>query len=192
MQLRWMDWLWFLITFAGFQTVPTTEVTATQLMTKFLGINPTNTRRKRAASLYLNDVVIVMDGSSSIGRCEFERGRAAMMNLILAASKRTGADEKFAAVTFSNSASVNFKFLPYSAAQQQLMRISYPGGGSNTQAGLEMAKTLFQDSSAGEINNIKHAIMELSNWKYFKHYYYYSYYYFYYYYYYYYYYYWPV
>ena len=129
-------------------------------MTKFLGINPTNTGRKRAASLYLSDVVIVMDGSSSIGRCEFEGGRAAMMNLILAASKKPGFDEKFAAVTFSNSASVNFKFLPYSAARQQVMMISYPGGGSNTQAGLEMAKTLFQDFSAGEINNIKQAIIK--------------------------------
>ena len=155
MQLRWIDWLWFLITFAGFQTVPTTEVTATQLMTKFLGINPTNTLRKRAASLYLSDVVIVMDGSSSIGRCEFESGKVAMKNLILAASKRSRFDEKYAAVTVSNSASVNFKFLPYSAAQQQLMRISYPGGGSNTQAGLEMAKKLFQDYSAGEMKQHK-------------------------------------
>ena len=118
-------------------------------MTKFLGINPTNTRGKRSASLF--DVVIVMDGSGSVGRCEFESGKVAMKNLILAASKGSGFDEKYAAVTFSNSASVNFKFLPYSAAQQQLMRISYPGGGSNTQAGLEMAKTLFQDSSAGEM-----------------------------------------
>ena len=102
-----------------------------------------------------------MDGSSSIGRCEFERGRAAMMNLILARlSKWRRPDEKFAAVTFSNSASVNFKFLPLSAVRQQLRNISYPGGGSNTQAGLEMAKTLFQDSSAGEINNIKHAIIK--------------------------------
>ena len=149
MQLRWMDWLWFLITSAGFQTVPTTEVTASQLMTKFLGINPTNTRGKRSAPL--SDVVIVMDGSGSIGRCEFERGKAAMMNLLLASSKGSGFDEKYAAVTFSNSASVNFKFLPYSAAQQQLMMISYPGGWTNTQAGLEMAKTLFQDSSAGEM-----------------------------------------
>ena len=149
MQLRWMDWLWFLITSAGFQTVPTTEVTASQLMTKFLGINPTNTRGKRSAPL--SDVVIVMDGSGSIGRCEFERGKAAMKNLILASSKGSGFDEKYAAVTFSNSASVNFKFLPYSAAQQQLMMISYPDGWTNTQAGLEMAKTLFQDSSAGEM-----------------------------------------
>ena len=118
-------------------------------MTKFLGINPTNTRGKRSASVF--DVVIVMDGSGSIGRCEFERGKAAMKNMILSASEDTGPDEKFAAVTFSNSASVNFKFLPHSAAQQRLMMISYPGGGTNTQAGLEMAKTLFQDSSAGEM-----------------------------------------
>ena len=153
MQLRWMEWLWFLIILAGFQTVPTPEVTATQLMTKFLGINPTNTRGKRSASLF--DVVIVMDGSGSVGGCEFERGKAAMKNLILSASEDTRVDEKFAAVTFSSSAYVNFNFLSPSAAQQQLMRISYRGGGTNTQAGLEMAKTLFQGSSAGEMKQHK-------------------------------------
>ena len=78
-----------------------------------------------------------------------------MMNLILAASKGSGFDEKYAAVTFSSSAYVNFNFLSPSAAQQQLMRISYPGGGTNTQAGLEMAKTLFQGSSAGEMKQHK-------------------------------------
>ena len=123
-------------------------------MTKFLGINPPNTRAKRSAPLF--DVMIVIDGSGSIGKCEFERGKAAMMNLLLAASEDTGADEKFAAVTFSSSARVNFNFLSPSAAQQLLMAISYPGGGTNTQAGLEMAKTsLFQSSSAGEMKQHK-------------------------------------
>ena len=92
-----------------------------------------------------------MDGSGSVGKCEFEIGKAAMSNTILSASLNARFDEKFAAVTFSSSVRVNFKFLPYSAARQQLMRISYPGGGSNTQAGLEMAKRLFQDSSAGKM-----------------------------------------
>ena len=118
-------------------------------MTKFLDINATNIRRKRTT--LLSDVVIVMDGSGSVGKCEFDRGKAAMKNMILSASADTSVDDKFAAVTFSTSASVNFKFLPPSAAQQQFMRISYPNGAwKNTQAGLEMAKRLFQDSSAGK------------------------------------------
>lgn len=122
-------------------------------MSKFLGINPTNTRRKRAKPLY--DVVIVMDGSGSVGKCEFDRGKAAMNNLLLAASADNSVDEKFAAVTFSTSARVNFKFLLPSAAQKQFTRISYPNGWTNTQAGLEMAKTLFLDSSAGKMKHHK-------------------------------------
>ena len=118
-------------------------------MTKFLDINATNIRRKRTT--LLSDVVIVMDGSGSVGKCEFDRGKAAMKNMILSASADTSVDDKFAAVTFSSSARVNFKFLSPSAAQQRFMRISYPGGMTNTQAGLETAKTLFQDSSAGKM-----------------------------------------
>ena len=122
-------------------------------MSKFLGINPTNTRRKRTTSL--SDIVIVMDGSGSVGKCQFDRGKAAMKNVILSASEDKKVDEMFAAVTFSTSASVNFRFLSPSAVQQQFMRISYPNGFTNTQAGLEMAKTLFEDSSAGKMKQHK-------------------------------------
>ena len=122
-------------------------------MSKFLDINPTNTRRKRAKPF--EDVVIVMDGSGSVGKCEFERGKAAMNNLILSAYEDNRFDEKFAAVTFSTSARVNFKFLLPSAALKQFTRISYPNGWTNTQAGLEMAKTLFLDSSAGKMKHHK-------------------------------------
>ena len=128
--------------------IPTPEVTATQFMTNFLGISSTNRRRKRTT--LPTDNVIVIDGSGSIGSCEFERGKVALQNSMLA-SHNKGRDVKYAAVTFSDLASKNFGFLPYKQAKGKLMSISYPNGMTNTQAGLAMAKTLFEDFSAGEM-----------------------------------------
>ena len=62
---------------------------------------------------------------------------------------KPGTDTKYAAVTFSTSASVNFKFLPYSSAASEIMKIPYPGGSTNTQAGLAEAERMFDDPSSG-------------------------------------------
>ena len=121
-------------------------------MTNFLFINPTNTRRKRQAFTQLIDNVIVMDGSGSVGDCEFRRGKVAIKNLMKSANAiavKAGYDEKYAAVTFSTSASVNFKFLPYSTAVQRLSMIDFPSGFTNTQAGLAEAMNLFLESRKG-------------------------------------------
>ena len=115
-----------------------------------MSINPTNTRAKRQADPELIDDVIVMDGSGSVGPCEFERGKAAMNNLMKSANGKAvkeGFDEKYAAVTFSTKASVNFKFLPYSTAKQKLSMIQFPDGSTNTQAGLTEAMKLFLQSA---------------------------------------------
>ena len=93
-----------------------------------------------------------MDGSGSVGNCEFQRGKAAIKNLMKsenAVAIKNGFDEKYAAVTFSSSARVNFKFLPYSTAEQRLRVIQFPGGATNTQAGLAEAMKLFLESLTG-------------------------------------------
>ena len=121
-------------------------------MTNFLFINPTNTRRKRQAVTQLIDNVIVMDGSGSVGDCEFKRGKVAIKNTMKsenAIAVTEGYDQKYAAVTFSTSASVNFKFLPYSTAVQRLSMIDFPSGSTNTQAGLAEAMNLFLESMIG-------------------------------------------
>ena len=92
---------------------------------------------------------MVIDGSQSVGSCEFNIGKVALKNAMLAADNNNR-DEKYAAITFSRSARVNFKFLPYLEAKEALTRIPYPNGWTNTQAGLAKAKELFEDSSAGE------------------------------------------
>ena len=121
-------------------------------MTNFLFINPTYTRRKRQAVTQLIDNVIVMDGSGSVGDCEFKRGKVAIKNMmksVNAIAVEEGYDEKYAAVTFSTSASQNFKFLPYSTAVQRLSMIGFPNGLTNTQAGLAEAMSLFLESMTG-------------------------------------------
>ena len=141
-----------LFSFAEFQTVPSIEDTVNKFMTNFLFINPTNTRRKRQQFTQLIDNVIVMDGSTSVGDCDFRRGKVAIKNLMKSANAiavRERYDQKYAAVTFSTSASVNFKFSPYSTAVQRLSMINFPYGWTNTQAGLAEARNLFLESMTG-------------------------------------------
>ena len=100
----------------------------------------------------LIDNVIVMDGSGSVGNCEFKRGKAAIKNMMKSANAvavENKYDEKYAAVTFFDSASVNFKFLPYSTAEQRLSMVQFPDGVTNTQAGLAEAMKLFVESLTG-------------------------------------------
>lgn len=132
--------------YQAFQNVPPARDTANKLMTNFLHI--ISPRIKRQSSSFVEDIVVVMDGSGSVGSCEFEKGKKALKH-IMDESSRPSSNVKYAAVTFSSSASVNFKFLPSSTAANEIMTIFYPGGSTNTQAGLEEAKRLFDDSSSG-------------------------------------------
>lgn len=98
---------------------------------------------------HYEEVVIVMDASGSIGSCEFEKGKKAlkyMLKLINSGDLESG---KYAAVTFSTSTTVNFKFLSSSSASEKIMQLSYASGSTNTQAALDTAKRLFFDTSAG-------------------------------------------
>ena len=91
-----------------------------------------------------------MDGSGSVGNCEFERGKTAIKNMMKsenAVAVEQKDDAKYAAVNFSTSARVNFKFLPYSTAEQKLSMIQFPSGDTNTQAGLIEAMKLFLQSA---------------------------------------------
>ena len=89
-----------------------------------------------------------MDGSGSVNSCEFDKGKKALKHMMgLASTSRS--DAKYAAVTFGTSASVNFKFLPYATASDEIITIPYPSGSTNTQAGLAEAKKLFDDPSSG-------------------------------------------
>ena len=119
-------------------------------MTNFLHIQPKllADRFRREESLDIEDIVIVMDGSTSVQTCEFDKGKKALQHMIGLANNGKR-DVKYAAVTFSSLATVNFKFLPYHSAENKIKQIRYPGGYTNTQAGLKEAKKLFDDPSSG-------------------------------------------
>ena len=123
-------------------------MTAKKLMTNFLGYSHITKRQT-----VIEDIVIVMDGSGSIGSCEFKKGKEALKHMIKTLHNPTH-DSKYAAVTFSSTATVNFKFLPHSSAASEITTISYPGGGTNTQEALAEAKKLFDDPSSGTLCNI--------------------------------------
>ena len=72
-----------------------------------------------------------------------------MMKSANAVAVKNKYDEKYAAVTFASSAKVNFKFLPYSTADQRLTIVQFPSGSTNTQAGLAEARKLFVESLTG-------------------------------------------
>lgn len=121
-------------------------------MANFLQIQPGNqqmvTRGKRTTEIH--DIVVVMDGSGSVRACEFEKGKKALHYMFgITDEYHKNVDPKYAAVTFASSARVNFKFLPYSSAASKILKIPYPNGMTNTQAGLAEAKKLFDDPTSG-------------------------------------------
>ena len=135
---------------SAFQTVPPLSVTANKFMSSFLGIG-SHWSGISKRSFRNEDVVVVIDGSESIGSCEFDKGKKALVNM-MGKMEKPGYDTRYAAVTFSSSSKVNFKFTPSRTAASKIMNIPYPGEGTNTQAGLAEAKRLlFDDLSSGTI-----------------------------------------
>ena len=82
-----------------------------------------------------------MDGSGSIGPCEFGNGKKAMKNLL--SYNQPGVDAKYAMVTFSSGYRRDFNFVSQSNAKFRITGVTYPGGSTNTQAGLADALDLF-------------------------------------------------
>ena len=118
-------------------------MTANKLMTNFLGYSQITKRQ-----IDIEDIVIVMDRSGSIGSCEFKKGKEALKH-VMKTLHNPKFDSKYAAVTYSTTATVNFKFLPYSSAASKITTISYSGGSTNTQEALAEAKKLFDDPNSG-------------------------------------------
>ncbi len=115
-------------------------------MTNFLGFGQSAVITKRSSKI--EDIVIVLDGSGSIGSCEFKKGKEALKHM-MKTLHNPAIDTKYAAVTFGSTAWVNFKFLQYSSAASEITKISYPSGMTNTQAALEEAKKLLDDPYSG-------------------------------------------
>ncbi|KAJ7379025.1 hypothetical protein OS493_018819 [Desmophyllum pertusum] len=134
---------------SGLSECPSANVTAKKFMTNFLRIpywtSSPQRLSKRNAPGEIEDTVVVVDGSGSVAACEFEKGKKALKYMMAKMHNPSLVD--------ANSAQVNFKFLPYSTAATDILNIPYPGGGTNTQAGLAEAKNLFDDPSSDLLND---------------------------------------
>ncbi|KAL9984336.1 hypothetical protein ACROYT_G006620 [Oculina patagonica] len=149
----------------SFQTVPSPSVTADKLLTHFLHIPQQNQYArlyKRSPPASIEDNVIVIDGSGSVGSCEFGKAKLALKYL-MELTDPAKFNRTYAAVTFASWATVNFKFLPYSSAASEITKISYPGGGTNTQAGLAEAKNLFDNPKSGRRASSKKIVLVVTD-----------------------------
>lgn len=115
---------------------PPKSETAKKIITNVWGLRP---RAKRG--LHLEDLVFVLDGSESIGKCNFANAKTALQNLL--EYKQPGVDTKYAMVTFATGVRKDFGFLGPLEAKRKISSITFPDGETNTQAGLAMAFDIF-------------------------------------------------
>ena len=89
-----------------------------------------------------------MDESGSVGKCQFNYGRDAMIASVKMSEeqgKQGKSIDRTAAITFSDTATVDFGFLSPSQAIEKMKLISYLGGNTNTQAALAEALKVFRN-----------------------------------------------
>ena len=123
-----------------------------------------NIRPDGKRGIQLEDIVIVMDGSGSVGECEFGNGKKAMKNLMEYAQPNT--DTKYAVVTFGSGVRRDFNFLPQSVAAARISNVQFPGGWTNTQAGLAEALKLMKQGKStstliSQIRSVKRILTKL-------------------------------
>ena len=87
----------------------------------------------------LHDAVFIIDDSGSIPSDDFNKGLKALRTMIeRAQSEHPGS--KFAAIKFSNQATLLFNFISPDQAKKKLLNVVHSGGLTNTQDALKMAR----------------------------------------------------
>ena len=125
--------------------MPKEQVTAQKLERYF--IESKNRRRhRRSIDQAKYDVVLVFDASNSIRKRDFYRGVKALEILL----DKARPDTQYAAVTFSDKATVAFDFNDYKTAKRYLQnRIHFIGDKTNTQEAFLKCRTeLFQNKKS--------------------------------------------
>ncbi|XP_074632209.1 integrin alpha-1-like [Acropora palmata] len=132
-----------------FQHVPKQRVTAKKIERFF--IRSDNDLRKRSRRDIEDnhtryDVVLIFDSSNSIRRRDFYRGVKALEVII----DKAQPDTHYAAITFSQKATISFDFTDYETAKQYLhSRVRFIGHNTNTQEALQKCRTeLFQKGNS--------------------------------------------
>ncbi|XP_066018098.1 von Willebrand factor A domain-containing protein 1-like [Pocillopora verrucosa] len=95
------------------------------------------------------DIVVILDRSESIEKCNYERAKQALKTALDIASE-IGYDNRYAAVTFATGATTDFKFVANPVAGIKIKNLPYLPGSTNTQAALKEAKRIFEDPSSGK------------------------------------------
>ena len=134
----------------AFQHVPINYETAMKLVTNFFRIPLSYSsqigRSKR--QVIQEDIVVILDRSESIEKCNYERAKQALKTVLDIASE-IGYDDRYAAVTFATDATTDFKFVVNPVAGIKIKNLPYRPGSTNTQAALKEAKRIFEDPSSG-------------------------------------------
>ena len=130
--------------------MPTTEETAKKLITNFLRIPLSHLSRnpRLRRSTIKEDIVVILDASGSVKNCNFDKAKQALKNM-LELGVEAGYDNKYAGVTFGSSATTHFDFKAMPEAGKLMKQIPYSSGSTNTQAGLQEAKKVFEDPASG-------------------------------------------
>ena len=90
-----------------------------------------------------NDLIFVIDSSSSVTTWEFRKGNLALQYL----TSRFREDTRFAVVTIATRAKIHSKFLPIEGAGRVLQRLRRSGGKTNTQEALALCQDLFRGTN---------------------------------------------
>ncbi|XP_028403415.1 collagen alpha-1(XIV) chain-like, partial [Dendronephthya gigantea] len=129
-----------------FKAIPTKEETAEKLIENFFEI-PASDVAKRRTRTKVEDTVVILDSSGSVGNCEFDKGRTALKDMMMIS--RDNYENYYAGVVYSTTATVNFQFLSASEAAKKMDEFSYEGGDTNTADGLSKAYDLIFDPNSG-------------------------------------------
>ena len=136
------SYIWLFTSVEELQQIPSPKKTAQKILDNFVRYHPGQNGKRTD---FQEDTVIVIDGSGSIGSCEFREGRKAMLAMMkMCSEKPEGTSCRFAGVTFASSATRNFNYLSVAEASRKMSAVSYPGGGTNTKAGLEEAERIIR------------------------------------------------
>lgn len=130
---------------AGFDRVPRKQVTAKKIERFFLQ-SGSRRRYRRSLDQTKYDVVLVFDASNSIRKRDFDRGVEALKTLI----SKARPDTHYAAITFSDKATVSFDFTdPWTAKHYLRSRVNFIGDKTNTQEAFLKCRTeLFQNKNS--------------------------------------------
>lgn len=144
----------------GFQRVPKERVTAKKLERFFIDAR-SRRRHRRSLDQPIYDVVLVFDASNSIRKRDFYRGVKALGELI----DKARPDTHYAAVTFSDKATVAFDFTDAKTAKQYLQdKVHFIGDKTNTQeAFLKCRKELFRNKKSKLRTRAKKRVLLLTD-----------------------------